>query len=95
MSSPDTRRVLPAYRIYYDWEDTKTNPDARLSSGFEDTNPGVTFEDEATWVDWAVPALVLLVGGFFIGKWWAGRKPTGATAVGETESSGLDLLGVN
>lgn len=82
--NPD--RILPARRVYHDWDDVSTSPDYKLDAAFEQTNPGGS--EEVTLTDWLVP-ISLLVGGFFLGRWWAKRNSV--TVVG----SGFDLLGAN
>ena len=87
----------PARRVYYDFDEA-TSPDRKLAAAFERTNPGLELvdEDETTGVYWALPALGLLVAGFFIGKWWTTRKKDGAvTTVAGDDYCGFDDLGAD
>jgi hypothetical protein len=90
--SSDDRRALPARKVYYDWDDVTTKPD-QLSVAFEATNPG-SFDEETTTAEWIFPALALLVGGFFLGRWWAGRSKEPKTVVAGEDFCGFDMLGV-
>lgn len=91
-------KALPARRVYYDWDPISTSPDLRLGSAFEETGPGLVEprrsfgDDEITLTDWALPALALAVVGFFVGRWWAGRKPSSPTVIAG-DGFGFDLLG--
>lgn len=88
-------RTKPARRVYYDWDELSTSPDARLGAAFEMTRPGAVpsdFEDEPTH-EWLLPALAFLVVGFFVGHWWMGRKKDGETVLAGDDFSGFDELG--
>ena len=89
----------PARRVYHDDDVISTSPDFKLGAAFESTQPGVrvgdwnSFEDEPT-LEWVLPALGLLVVGFFVGRWWMSRKPKdGAVSVVAGDRCGFDELG--
>ena len=83
-----------ARKIYYDSDPEWTSLDA--IDAFEGTQPGVELapvdDDEEITGVWLLPVIGLLVGGFFLGKCWVGRKQTQTVIAGDT-ASGLDLLG--
>lgn len=100
----------PARRVYHDWETTHTRTDPRLGAAFEHTNVdlsaqrkpsprsawGSSFDDddEVTGL-WLPTAIGLLVGGFFLGRWWAKRKTADKpTVVAGDDVCGFDMLGV-
>lgn len=98
-----SKRIVPARRIYYDWEKTQTKPDLRLGAAFEQTDPvielpSLAFEEEVTTAEWLLPALGLLIGGILLGHWWANRKKeTKAVVAGMVDDDwcGLDALGAD
>ena len=89
------RKARPARRVYTSW-DEPTDPDYRLATSFENTDPGLSFgEDEITNVFVRVGALTVLATlGFFAGRWWTRRTNAPQKVTGDgAYQTGLDVLG--
>lgn len=89
-------------RVFHERDTTRTNPDWRLGDAFEHTDvdrsaqrkpraPSFDDDDEVTRL-WLPTAIGLVVGGFFLGRWWARRKTAEKPTV--EVGCGFDLLGV-